>query len=178
MSKLASSIETVAPGKLASFLDDDDDIGQRIWSEDELGAILKHQMSIPIAVDLSAQKKAVAQQLMALCSGNGMLLKSYEDLFDHENPPIELLQIIKDYAKTCLSAKNSPFPSEVASVLYYTTIAAAMARCRRRISSLTDEKLREGFEWVLARPWKNKSISRLMKQAIDSLEKKAGGTIK
>lgn len=169
MANIGSSIETVAPNKLASLLDED--IGKHIWSEDELEAILKHQMSVPIAVDLSAKNKVAAQQLMAVCSGKGILLKSYEDLFDHKSPPIELLKIIKDYAKTCLSAKNSPFPSEVASVLYYATIAAAMVRCKRRISTLPDDKLKEGFQWVLARPWKNKAVSRLMKQALDCLNK-------
>jgi hypothetical protein len=167
MDKLASSISTVSPDKLASLLDEDS--SQRIWSEAELGAILKHQMAIPIAVDLSGQKKAAAQQLIAVCAGQGMLLKSYEDLFEHEHPPFELLKIIKDYAKTCLSAKNSPLPSEVASVLYYATIAAAMVRCRRRISTLTDDKLRKGFKWVLTRPWKDKAISKLVKQAMSSL---------
>jgi len=41
------------PKHLASLIaEDDDHIGERIWNSDELAAILRHQMTTPLHVDL------------------------------------------------------------------------------------------------------------------------------
>ena len=43
---------------------------------------------------------------------------------------------------------SSPLPGEVASVLYYASIASALARLGRRITRLPDADLRRGLLWA------------------------------
>jgi hypothetical protein len=94
------------------------------------------------------------------------MLKSYSDLFRHSLPPLDLLVIVKEYAKAASVTSDGPLPPEVARVLYFTCLAAAWVRHRACISSLTAAELRAGFDWVLDRPWADPIIKDLCTQAI------------
>jgi hypothetical protein len=87
---------------------------------------------------------------------------------------VELLKITKDFAKACRLSPHSPLPREVASVLYFACIAAAMVRCRRRISGLTNDALTDGLHWVLARPWLDAPTRALVEESLQLVETHAG----
>lgn len=53
---------------------------------------------------------------------------SFGDLLSHPNPPEELLKATKDFAKTCRLGPHKTLPPEIASALYYASIAAALVR--------------------------------------------------
>ena len=159
--------------QLATLLDLSPD-ADRLWRDDELGALLRHQMTAPMQVDLINLERGLALKVRTLAEAQGLTLKSFGDLLAHPNPPVELLKITKDFAKACRLSPRSPVPHEIASVLYFASIAAAMVRCRRRITGLTNDALAEGFRWVLSRPWLDAPTRALTEESLLFLNTQAG----
>lgn len=139
------------PKKLASLIGDDD-IGERIWRPDELAAILRHQLTTPLHVDLAGVGGA-AGQLKQAAEARGLVLKSFGDLLQHPQPPVGLLKLMKDFAKACGHSPNSTMPREISSVIYFASIIAAMTRCSRRITRLDNAALLKAVLWALKQPW-------------------------
>jgi hypothetical protein len=164
MSDPEPSVFDTDPRELAQLLDLQPD-PERIWRADELGAILKHQLSAPLHVDLIALAQGLAVKLRTLAESEGLLLKSFRDLLHHPNPPVELLQITKQFAKSCRLSPGSPIPRDIASVLYFASIGVALLRCRRRITGLSDDEVRQGLDWVLSLPWVDEPTRLLLREA-------------
>jgi len=91
---------------------------------------------------------------------------SVRELLEHSSPPMELLVSVKNLAKR--RPKNL-FPPEMALLMYYGSIAAAMVRWGKRITKLRDEDLRNGFTWAITQPWVPEKICELFRQAISQL---------
>jgi hypothetical protein len=87
--------------------------GARLWRPDELAAIFRHQMSASVLVDLGGFDPGTAVRLKTLSEAQGLLLKSFSDLFHHPSPPIELLKLTKDFAKV-----NRDHPESVTGPLF------------------------------------------------------------
>ena len=159
--------------QLATLLDLSPDAG-RLWRDEELGSLLRHQMTAPMQVDLINLERGLALKVRTLAEAQGLTLKSFGDLLAHPNPPVELLKITKDFAKACRLSPRSPVPHEIASVLYFASIAAAMVRCRRRITGLTNDALAEGFRLVLSQPWLDAPTRALTEESLQFLNTQAG----
>lgn len=147
---------------------------ERLWCDEELGAILRHQLTAPMQVDLVNLDRGLAVKVRNLAEAQGLTLKSFGDLLAHPNPPVELLQVTKDFAKACRLSPHSSLPQEIASVLYFASIAAALVRCRRRITGLSNDALAEGLNWVLARPWLDAPTRALIEESLQLLQTHAG----
>jgi len=145
-------------------------VAERLWRDDELGAMLQHQLTAPLRVDLINMHKDAAVGVRTLADAQGLTLKSFGDLLAHPHPPIELLKITKDFAKACRLSPHSSLPREIASVLYFASIAAALVRCQRRITGLTNDALTEGLHWVLARPWVDTPTRALIEACLPLLK--------
>jgi hypothetical protein len=157
-----------APKSLAAFLAAGAERA-RLWQPEELGAIFRHQMSAPILVDLGGFDPATAGRLRTLSDAQNLLLKSFLDLFLHPVPPVELLTLTKDFAKGNMDHPESSLPNEVAAVLYYASIAAALVRLDRRISQLSDAELKRGLSWAKGQPWVEQQIQQLLGAALQKL---------
>jgi len=141
----------------------------KLWRPDELAAMLRHQMSAPMLVDLGGFDARTATTLRTLSEAQGLLLKSFSDLFHHPAPPIELLELVKNFAKSNLDHPESGLPGEIASALYYTSIAAALVRLDTRITQLKDADLRRGLRWTKEQPWVDEQTQQLMAKALEKL---------
>jgi hypothetical protein len=96
------------------------------YRREELGPILQHQLSATIEFDLGSLDPG-SQRLLraaAACSEPGGI-RTFRDLFFHDHPPTQLLQLTKDFAKNHLNHPDSPLPPEIAVILYYASIIAA-----------------------------------------------------
>ena len=144
----------------------------RLWRADELAAIFKHQISTPMLVDLGSFDPRTANKLKIVSEAHGLLLKSFSDLFHHPAPPVELLELVKDFAKANLDHPESGLPNEIASVLYYTSIASALVHLDKRITKLPDADLRRGLSWAREQGWLDGATRDLLGAA---LEKISGG---
>jgi hypothetical protein len=160
----AGALKKSPPKSLAAFLAAGAE-RSRLWRPEELSAIFRHQMSAPILIDLGGYDAAAAQRLQSLSDAQNLLLKSFSDLFHHPLPPLELLSLTKDFAKANMDHPDSSLPHEVAGVLYYASIAAAMVRLDTRISQLADGELRRGLSWAGQQPWLDSATRELLAEA-------------
>ena len=86
-----------------------------------------------------------------------------------------LLELTKEFAKWNRSRPDSALPLQVATVLYFASVAAALARCGRRLSTLQDSALLDGFEWARTREWVDEPTQRLMREGAESLRHERSG---
>lgn len=145
--------------------------GARLWLPEELAAIFQHQMRSPVLLDLGGFDPGTAVRLKTLSDAQGLLLKSFSDLFHHSSPPVELLKLTKDFAKANLDHPESGLPAEIVSALYYTSIAVALVRLDKRISQLKDEDLRRGLLWAKDQPWVDEETKALLLAAVEKISK-------
>ncbi|HUC85091.1 MAG TPA: hypothetical protein VL970_07860 [Candidatus Acidoferrales bacterium] len=141
----------------------------RLWRPDELAAIFKHQISAPLLVDLGGFDPRTAARLKMVSEAQGLLLKSFSDLIHHSSPPLELLELVKDFAKANVDHPESGLPGEVASALYYLSIASALVHLNARISTLPDPDLERGFSWTRAQGWLDEKTNQLLTQAMEKI---------
>jgi hypothetical protein len=162
--------------KLASLLSSGGE-RSRLWRPDELAAIFRHQMSAPMVVDLGAFDARTALRLRSLSEAQGLVLKSFGDLFHHPAPVLELLELVKDFAKANVDQPESGLPGEIAAALYYTSIAAALVRLNVRITQLPDPALQAGLQQTLEQAWLDEPTKALLIQALAKVsgEPKGGG---
>jgi len=149
---------------------------QRAYRPEELAAILQDRLSAPVEFDMSAFREGVANRLKSLSSGEGLLLKSFRDLFEHPNPPVELLDVARLYAKACSMHPESHLPPQVAKALYFASIAVAMVRCGGRITSLDREKLAASFRWFEKQPWVDQGLRTIFGEALRLVSREGGET--
>jgi hypothetical protein len=164
MSDSATDLLKASPGQVAAVMGLGD-AAARVWQPEELGAVFRHQMVAPVSVDLGSLDPAVVGKLKTLTDACGLLLKSFRDLLQHPAPPVELLRLVKEFAKLNRDQPDSLLPSDVASVLYYLSIAAAMARWGERISALSDNELQRGFAWAMSQSWVDEPARELLGSA-------------
>jgi hypothetical protein len=148
----AAAVRTGRAGQLARLLATGEE-SARLWAPEELAALFRHQLSAPIAVDLGTLDARTAERVRTLSETQGLLLKSFRDLFQHPAPACELLALVKDFAKANLEDSARGLPKEVATGLYYLSIAAALVRLDARITQLPDADLARGLAWAIGQPW-------------------------
>lgn len=133
---------------------------RRVWQPHELGAILHHQLSVPLDVELGPLVLAGAVR-----AEEGARLATFGDVLHHPRPPLRLLELIKDFAKASRADPQGALPSEVATVLYVAAVAVARTACGRRISRVGDAAERDNVAWVLAQPWLDPPTRALFNRA-------------
>jgi len=154
--------------QLAALMASGDERGP-LWRADELAAMFRHQMSAPMLMDLGSFDERTASQIKTLSGAQGLLLSSFADLFNHPSPPVQLLQLVKDFAKANMDHPESGLPSEIASTLYYSSIAAALVHLGKRISQLPDVDLKRGLGWTAEQSWLDEKTKALLSGAIKKL---------
>ncbi|MCC5830625.1 MAG: hypothetical protein JJU36_14355 [Phycisphaeraceae bacterium] len=142
----------------------------RLWRDHELGAILRHQLDSPVGFDLTELSDGMADRLRTVAQAQGLALRTFADLLFHPSPPVELLILTKDFAKGHLLRRGSPLPRQVVVLLYYAGIVAAMLRCERRISELSDEQLRAGLKKLVEMPWIEPRLRELLTSGMAALQ--------
>jgi hypothetical protein len=135
------------------------------WDRDELGAILRHQLASSLRSGLGA---ASFDELGRRLAGSGgfpdLGTMSFGTLLLHPRPPLDALRLVKEFGKALRNEKSRRLPREVATIIYYGSIAAAGLRCGASISRLDPDKLRKGFRWALSQPWLDPSMRNLFEE--------------
>lgn len=141
------------------------------YRPEELGAILRHQLSTSVEFDLSSLDPGSQRLLRAAAAcGEGGGIRTFRDLFCHPAPPIQLLQLTKNFAKGHLNHPESPLPPEIATVLYYTSIVTARVRLDRQISRLAAADLERGVRQVLSEQWLDPDLRDLLEEGLRHLQ--------
>lgn len=140
-----------------------------LWQPEELAAILRHQLSAPLAVALGPLSAEVPQATRDLSPRD--VPASLGDLLGHPKPPMALLELTKRFAKLCRTDAENVLPEAIAMLLYYASIVAAILRHGRRISDLDDEALRRGLKWGCGQTWIDATIGDLLREGLEHLDK-------
>ena len=135
---------------------------QGLWKAEELGPILQHQLAAAVQLDLGRLDRLSAERLEALCSQATPPIETFRDLLHHPRPPVELLEMTKNFARACHGGAESLLPNEVATVLYISSIVAAKLQCQRRITKLDSQGLKHMLDWALDQPWLDESTRGLL----------------
>ncbi|MEM7624956.1 MAG: hypothetical protein AAF333_04955 [Planctomycetota bacterium] len=123
------------------------------WSDDDLGAILTHQLAQP-AEDPSPGDPAGTA-------------RTYLVLFTEPLPPVGLLRAAKDRFKINPAAHDpADLPRDVCIALYYAALAAARHHAGTTISQLDDKAFRIGLNWALELPWVHPALRELFTEAL------------
>jgi len=155
-------------------LDDAERLTDRAWREQDLGAVMRHQLASPVQFDLQALGGPTAGRLQTLCAADGLLVRSFNDLLFHPHPPVELLEMTKRFAKASHGHPDAIVPKDVALLLYYSSILVALTRCDKRITGLTDHELAEGVRWALGRSWIDDPMRQLLANGLENITAGAG----
>jgi len=141
-----------------------------VWQPEELGQILRHQLDTPLDSDLPARTDGSGGGTQSSTQEAGPPIKTFADLLVHPAPPAQQLSLVKDFAKRNRADAAPSLPAEVATVLYYAAIGAALLRCGERITGLSDDALREGLEWSLSRPWIDERLRLVAQESLGLLD--------
>jgi hypothetical protein len=142
--------------------------GDMAWTADDLTSIWRHQLSAPLALDLSIIAPDAQATVTSLCAP--LSIKSLADLLAHPSPPLEVLRMVKDLSRTQSSQPETAYPDQVAVALYYLAIALGLVRLGRRISAMDDARLCGGMEWVMQQRWLDQATRDIAGKGLRHLE--------
>jgi len=139
----------------------------------------RHQFATPLGFDLRSlalkpAENEVRETGLSQAAASG--IESFEDLLFHQQPPLELLRLAKDFFKK--RTREHPKGSaewQVAYVFYLLTIAAAGAESAK-ISALTPQDLLKGIGWAVEQPWVDDKTKHLLSAAAQPLQTGAART--
>ena len=119
---------------------------QSDWMPGELGAILTHQLNVPLREMIASTDDA----------------RPLGQFFADPRPDAALLAALKDAFKLASTQPNDALPKEVATVLYIAVLAVAQ-RAGLGLTSLDDAALRERVAWAKNRRWLDPHLRELMR---------------
>ena len=128
--------------------------------------MLRHQLAAPLQLSLGTLSAEVAHQAK---EAEVDPLLTLEQLLNHAHPPVELLKLVKRFAKMCMRDRENPLPSEIVMLLYYASIAASMVHLERPITELTPASLHRGLAWLSIQEWVTDDVRALLRQGLDHL---------
>ena len=146
-----NAADNSAPDALASMLEVERAAG-RVWGEQDLAAILRHQLASPLPPPGGGSESAAAP-------GGA---RTFGELLHHPSPRVESLVAVKDFAKASRADPDAALPGEVAAVVYFAAIAVARRQCGRIISGLSEGELAAGLQWVRAQDWVDPATRALL----------------
>jgi hypothetical protein len=140
------------------------------WAAEELAAMFRHQLAAPLQLSLGVLSGEAAHQLRLVDPPVNPLL-TLGQLFADPNPPVELLKLVKRFAKICRGDPNNPLPSEIVMMLYFGSIAVALTHTTQQISDLPPGPLRRGMKWMSNQSWVTDQMRDLLREAIARLDR-------
>lgn len=155
--------------RLAKLLDLRDD-EPSTWSDEQHAASFQLQMALPLRTALADVSPRMTALLSLVAGENNQPIVTLGDLFEHPQPPIEILQIVKEWATQCMQKKNDDIPPRVAPVIYLAAVAAAFVKCQHRLTRSDDTDLQVTFRQALGASWITGSIRHLFQNALQRLD--------
>ncbi|HXJ55929.1 MAG TPA: hypothetical protein VNU68_04615 [Verrucomicrobiae bacterium] len=138
---------------------------KNLWQPVEFGEFWHQQLDTPLEYNLTIRIKEATNTYAGASATSRTPPRTFRELLTGPHPPIELLKLVKDFAKRHAKTEDGRLPEDVASMLYFASIAVALVRCGERISRLNDDKLRKGAEWALDQSWLDEATRLLFVKA-------------
>ncbi|HKD38496.1 MAG TPA: sigma-70 family RNA polymerase sigma factor, partial [Pirellulales bacterium] len=126
---------------------------EAVWEPFDYENMLSRLLKAPLADALPGiDHRTIAAAVQSLPDATPATLTLF-GVFADSAPPIDLLRAIKDWSRRSTRSKDSPLPLDVASLLYFASIAAAQVRRGEWISKLDPAIFHRGVEMFLAESW-------------------------
>jgi DNA-directed RNA polymerase specialized sigma24 family protein len=169
---LSAFLDESNPSLLARLFGVDDG-REAIWESFDLKNLLARLLATPLAEALPGiDRRAIAAAARSVPGATpGSLTLS--EVFADPMPSVELLREIKEWARRSTRAQDSPLPADLASLLYFASIAAARLRRGQWISKLDPSLVHKGLEMLLARDWVGEPFRTLFRQTAPICESNA-----
>jgi hypothetical protein len=139
-------------------------INVHVWSPQELKEMLRHQLTAPLQLSLGTLSAEVSYHIKQ--ARLDPLLTLNQLLLHDAHPSVELLKLVKRFAKICRRDRDNALPSEIVMVMYYASIAAAMVRLDQGISDLGPASLTRGMSWLSEQDWLTNDIRALLREGV------------
>ena len=137
---------------------------QDLWNDQDHGTILKHQLSALLTTKLRECDSPATQRVLTQTMLGERPSATIGCLFKFPNPPVELLELTKRYAKY-MGTEDDLLPKDVAAVLHLCAICVAHVRCCRKITAWDDWTLRGKIRWAHQLPWLDEQTRGLLQHA-------------
>jgi DNA-directed RNA polymerase specialized sigma24 family protein len=159
----AAESTTVAEGLATLFLVEDADCSA--WKRGDYAGIWRHLLDQPLR---GAIRGAGTSQLEmeAIDVEN----ETIGDLLRQTSPRLASLVALKEAARSFVRESANDLPGEIATALYFASIAAALVRRQIRISKSDDTILRYGFDRLATRSWLDANTIGLVDAALHAIE--------
>lgn len=155
---------TADQARALQHLLDEDAVMNTTWTSSDMRAMLEHQLSVPLSVDLVPVVEDADAQLSTLSGRVKTPPENFGEALTAPSPSLEHLRLIKEFAKQLQLASGPELPRDLLNVIYYAAIVAALVRCEARITKLGDAALRKGCAWCLNRPWLTPALRTLFEE--------------
>ncbi len=152
-------------GHLIAF----DEADRALWPVEDMRRMLRMQLGAKLHLEFDRAGMIERSAVQALAEAASPPVRTFADLFHHARPPLELLWAAKDFAKNCRENPHSEMSPEIALAIYYGSIAAALAHRCERITSLDDDELRQGLNWLYKQSWLDDRTRGLIREAMHCL---------
>lgn len=156
----------ISPRSLAWLFDGEAGVAG-IWKEEELRAIMEHQLAAEIGPDAERLSANFGRRARSIADHPSM---TFGEALLESKGSLEILKLVKDFAKIHWHSPQSGVPKEIAAALYYAAIAAALHCYSAPISRISNLALRQGMDWVLEQEWIPDSIKSVCKAARDGFQ--------
>jgi hypothetical protein len=140
--------------------DDDND-----WNEADLAAMWRQLLELSEALLLSHSRYSDPQMF----SSDACLLPNVGTLLHGTRGTASELRELKDWARGQVRQCHDGLPRELASALYFASIAAARVHYGQQISKLDDSILTSGLEACRQVPWFDEVTRRVISAALAAL---------
>ena len=144
--------------------------GQPLWPDSDLTDLFRHQLAAPLLPDLrrcAAINPATLAEVEAVMADAPAA--TFGDLLLHPGGPLPVLRVVKDFGKSAVRGYG-PLPSEIAHVLYYTSIVAALVWHDQLITATDVPGLTRGAEWVTRQTWTDPATAKLCANGLAKLK--------
>jgi len=142
------------------------------WEPAELGDVLRHQLAASLELGEDADEYTLRATAAAPAGAvpAPRAAATLAALLSDPSPPIDALRRVKEWAKPAMQDYADDLPREVAGVIYFAAIHAALARGGgERITHLPDGTLRKGARWALRRPWLDPVCATVLREGLAHL---------
>jgi hypothetical protein len=144
------------------------DLDRDQWDPQDLKAMLRHQLAAPLYLGLGTLSAEVSQELRSSFPDQPRM--TLGELFALEHPPLNVLMLVKQFAKMCRSDRTNPLPPEIAMLMYYASIAVAMVRLDQSISHLAPESVRRSLNWLNRQRWIPEELKPLLVTGLERVK--------
>ena len=152
-SSIPSDLSPEKVGRLLKIYTEREERADSTSSDQQKTLLLKSYLSdaLPLSSQVLQSLPVLMQQIYSETSRlEGQSL--YELLLD-PNTALDHLRVVKELTKKKVDSAQTRDEKEVAEILYYAAIAAAVAFHDEKISKKSHEKLKEALEYLLSKEW-------------------------